>query len=160
FYSLDMGLKPIVNVLNWKGKVTATIELLGQGFTGTTGASFNGTSASFNNSSDTYMTATVPNLATTGPVTVSTFTSKMKSNRVFLVTPQVLSFDPSSGPVGTPVTITGVSLSQAKGVGFGDTIPAPFTVNSDSSINATVPAGAKTGPVGVLTPGGTGISTQ
>ena len=160
FYSLDMGLKPFVNLLNWEGKVNDTIEILGQGFMGTTQVSFNGTPATFNNISDTYMTAVVPAGATTGNITVSTFTGTMKSSRKFLVEPQVLSFSPTSGPVGTPVTITGVSLTQAKGVGFGDYIPAKFTVNSDTQITATVPQGAKTGPVGVETAGGIGISTQ
>ena len=72
--------------------------------------------------------------------------------------PTVLSFSPTSGSPGTSVTITGTSFTQAKGVGFGDTIPAQFTVNSDTQITAVVPQGAKTGPVGVKTLGGTGIS--
>jgi hypothetical protein len=70
-----------------------------------------------------------------------------------------LSFSPPSGPVGTVVTITGVSLTQTVGVGFGDDVPANFTVNSDLQVTATVPSGAKTGKVGVQTQGGTAIST-
>ncbi len=160
FYSLNTGLKPFVRLLNWEGKVGATIEILGQGFTGTTKVTFNGISATFNNVSDTYMTAVVPAGATTGYVSVSTFTTTMKSDRPFLVTPQVLSFTPSSGPVGTSVSVTGVSLTQTEGVGFGDYIPAKFTINSDTSVTAIPQEGAKSGPVGVLTPGGIGISTQ
>ena len=154
FYSLDMGLKPFVGLLNWQGKVGATVEILGQGFTGTTSVSFNGTPAVFNNSSDTYMTATVPAGATTGVVTVTTFTGTMKSNRKFLVTPQILSFDPPQGPVGTQVTINGQSLTQTKGVGFGDTKPAQFTVVNDQEVQAVVPEGAKSGWVGIQTAGG------
>ncbi|MBZ5572156.1 MAG: IPT/TIG domain-containing protein [Acidobacteriia bacterium] len=154
FYSLDMGLKQFVNLLNWQGKVNATVEMLGQGFTGTTQVSFNGTPAPFNNVSDTYMTATVPAGATTGVVTVSIFTGTMKSNRKFLVTPQILNFDPDHGPVGTPVTITGQSLTQTKGVGFGNTKPAQFTVISDTEVSAIVPLGAKSGWVGIQTAGG------
>ncbi len=160
FYSLDMGLKPLVDLVNWQGKVGATVEILGQSFTGTTQVSFNGTIATFNNLSDTYMTATVPAGATTGLVTVTTFTNTMKSNRKFLVIPQVLSFSSDHGVVGDQVTITGASFTQAQGVGFGDSIPAQFTVDSDTQITATLPPGAKTGPVGVKTPGGTGISSQ
>jgi len=158
FFSFDLGLKPFADLVTWQGKVGATIEILGQGFTGTTKVSFNGTSANFKAVSDTYLTATVPDSATTGFVGVTTAGGTLKSNRKFLVTPTILSFDPTSGPVGASVTITGTSFTQAQGVGFGDTIPAQFTVDSDTQITAIVPQGAKTGPVGVKTPGGTAIS--
>jgi len=159
-YSLDMGLGPFVSLVNWLGKVGQTVEILGQGLTGATKVSFNGTPATFKVVTDTYLTATAPAGATTGFVSVTAPGGTLKSNRKFLVMPQVLSFSPPSGPVGTQVTITGVSLSQTKGVGFGDTVPAQFTVNSDTQVTAIVPTGAKTGPVGVKTPGGTGISKQ
>jgi hypothetical protein len=60
--------------------------------------------------------------------------------------------------VGTQVTITGISLTQTQGVGFGDKVPGQFIVNSDTQVTATVPTGAKTGPVLVKTPGGLGMS--
>lgn len=157
FYSLDMGLKPFVNPLNWEGLVTNTIEILGQGFSGATQVSFNGTAAAFNAVSDNYMTAVVPEGATTGNITVTTSGGTLKSNRKFLVTPQIKTFAPTSGPVGTVVTINGDSLTQTKGVGFGDYVPAKFTVNSDQQVTATVPEGAKTGPVGIETAGGIAI---
>jgi hypothetical protein len=65
-----------------------------QGFTGTTNVSFNGASASFTVVSDTYLTATVPSGATTGFVNVTTPGGTLKSNRMFLVTPTILSFSP------------------------------------------------------------------
>jgi uncharacterized repeat protein (TIGR03803 family) len=158
FYSFDMGFKPLVDLVTWSAKVGKTVEILGQGFTGTTAVSFNGTNASFTNVSDTYMTATVPAGALTGTVTVTTFTSTMKSNRAFLVTPQIKSFTPTSGIVGTAVTITGVSLTQTTKVTIGGK-PASFTVNSDTQVTATVPPGAKTGAkITITTPGGIGSS--
>jgi uncharacterized repeat protein (TIGR03803 family) len=158
FYSLDVGFKPLVDLVTWSAKVGKTVEILGQGFTGTTAVSFNGVAAKFNNSSDTYMTATVPDGALSGPVTVTTFTSTLTSNRSFLVNPQVKSFSPASGTVGTSVTITGVSLTQTTGVTIGGKA-ASFVVNSDKQVTATVPAGAKTGKkITVTTPGGTGSS--
>jgi hypothetical protein len=51
--------------------------------------------------------------------------------------------------VGTSVTITGVSLTQATRVAFGAVAAAAFTVNSDTQITATVPTGAKTGKIGI-----------
>jgi len=160
-YSLDMDLDPFVTFLppQSQAKVGKTIGLLGQGFTGTTKVTFNGTSASFTLASDTYLTATVPDGAGTGPIRVTTPGGTLTSNKIFRVTPQLLSFDPPNGPVGTQVTITGVSLTQTKGVGFGNRIPAQFTVNSDTQVTATVPQGAQTGKIGIETKGGIAIST-
>lgn len=160
-FSLDLTLDPFVTFLppQSQAKVGKTIGLLGQGFTGTTKVTFNGTSGSFNVASDTYMTVTVPAGASTGLIRVTTPGGTLPSNRTFRVTPQLLSFDPPSGPVGTQVTITGVSLTQAQGVGFGNRVPAQFTVNSDTQVTAIVPNGAQTGPVGIQTKGGTAISS-
>lgn len=158
FYSFDVGLKPLVDLVTWSAKVGKTVEILGQGFTGTTTVSFNGVNATFNNVSDTYMTATVPAGALTGTVTVTTFTNTMKSNRAFLVTPQIKSFTPISGIVGATVTITGVSLTQATKVTVGGK-PATFTVNSDTQVTAKVPVGAKTGKITITTPGGIATSS-
>lgn len=159
FYSLGTGLAPFVRLVNWTGKVGATVEILGQGFTGATSVSFNGVSGNFTNVSDTYMTAVVPAGATTGTLIVKTFTSSMSSNRAFRVVPQITSFSPASGVVGTTVTITGVSLKQASGLTIGGKA-ATFTVTSDTQLVATVPAGALTGQkIGVTTSGGTANST-
>ena len=160
-YSLDMDLGPFVTFLppQSQAKVGKSIGLFGQGFTGATNVTFNGTPASFSVVSDTYITATVPSGAGTGAIRVSTSGGALISNKVFRVTPQLLSFAPPQGPVGTQVTITGVSLTQAKGVGFGDRIPAQYTVNSDTQVTAIVPVGAKTGKVGIETKGGTAISS-
>lgn len=153
FYSLDTGLAPFVKMVNWGGKVGNTVELLGQGFIGTTGVSFNGVAATFNNVSDTYMTATVPAGALTGRVTVTTFTGSMVSNRAFLVLPTITSFAPKSGTVGSKVMITGISLTQTTKVTIGGK-SAPFTVNSDTQVTATVPPGALTGKITITTAGG------
>ena len=71
--------------------------------------------------------------------------------------PGIFGFFPRSGPVGTTVTIYGVRLMGAKSVTFGGT-PADFTVDSDSQITATVPAGAGTGPIKIHTHPGKAVS--
>ncbi len=154
FFGLDAGLGPFARLVRDSGKVGQTGGILGQGFIGTTDVSLNGTPATFTVVSDTYLTATVPVGGTTGLVTVTTAGGTLTSNKIFRVTPQLLSFDPPSGPVGTVVTITGVSLTQTTGVGFGDSVPANFTVDSDSQVTATVPQGAVTGKVSIQTLGG------
>jgi uncharacterized repeat protein (TIGR03803 family) len=157
FYSLNMGLKPFVRLVSASGKVASTVEILGQGFTGTTEVSFDGTSATFKVSSGTYLTAKVPAGALTGSVTVATPSGNLTSNQTFRVTPQIKSFTPTKGPVGTPVHITGVSLTQATRVTFGS-VSAGFTVDSDTRVTATVPAGAETGNITITAAGGSSTS--
>jgi uncharacterized repeat protein (TIGR03803 family) len=157
-FSYNVGLGPFVSLLPYSGKVGKPVEFLGQGFTGTTSVSFNRTAATFRVVSDTYLTATVPSGAKTGAVTVVTPSATLTSNKTFRVTPQITSFAPPSGPVGTPVTITGVSLAQTTKVTFGGVKATTFTINSDMVVTATVPTGARTGKIAITTQGGTATS--
>ncbi len=61
---MSVGLKPFVELLPTYGKVGKTIDILGQGLTGTTGVSFDGVAATFNNVSDTYITAVITDRCT------------------------------------------------------------------------------------------------
>ncbi len=160
FFRWNEGLKPFVSLLApfRSGKIGDTIYVLGQGFTGTTGVSFDGVAATFTIVTDNYLSATVPTGAKTGLVTVKTPGGALTSNRAYLVTPLIKSFSPTSGKVGSSVTITGQSLLQATKVSFGVT-KATFTVNSDTQITATVPTGAKTGKIAITTPGGKATSS-
>jgi uncharacterized repeat protein (TIGR03803 family) len=85
FYSFNVDLRPFVRLLPASSEIGKTIGILGQGFKGTTRVSFNGTAASFTVVSETYLTATVPHGATTGFVTVTTPSGKLKSNTKFRV---------------------------------------------------------------------------
>jgi hypothetical protein len=71
----------------------------------------------------------------------------------------ISSFSPTSGPVGTSVTINGLHFTGATSVTFNGT-SATFTVNSGSKITATVPSGATTGKISVVKPTGTATSTD
>jgi hypothetical protein len=85
FYSLDVGLKPFVSLVTTSGSAGETVGILGQGSQRTTNVAFNGTNANFKVVSGTFMTATVPRGATTGPVTVTTPTGTFTSNPIFRV---------------------------------------------------------------------------
>jgi uncharacterized repeat protein (TIGR03803 family) len=61
---------------------------------------------------------------------------------------------PTIGMVGEAVTILGYKLTSATSVTFNGT-PATFSVEAATAILAAVPAGATTGKVQVITPGGT-----
>jgi len=86
-FSLDMGLGPFVTFVRSYGKAGQRAEILGQGFGGTTGVSFNGTAATFTVYGGTFLVATVPAGATTGPVTVTTSRRTLTSNVPFRVMP-------------------------------------------------------------------------
>jgi uncharacterized repeat protein (TIGR03803 family) len=61
--------------------------------------------------------------------------------------------NPTSGTVGSAVTILGTGLTSVTNVRFNG-IEAKFAIVSGSEITATVPNGATTGPVRVITPTG------
>ncbi|RYU74634.1 beta strand repeat-containing protein, partial [Hymenobacter persicinus] len=73
--------------------------------------------------------------------------------------PTVTSFTPASGPVGTVVTVTGTDFTGTTAVTIGGTNAPNFTVNSNTQLVVTVPAGASSGIISVTTPAGTGSSS-
>ncbi len=158
-FSVSTGLGPLIQSVTSSGKVGAAVTILGMNLTGSTAVNFGFTPATFTvNSTGTAITTSVPAGATTGLISVVTPGGTLASNATFKVVPQIKSFTPSSGPVGTVVTITGVSLTQATTVKFGGVAATSFTVNSDTQVTATVPSGAKTGKIVITTPGGTASS--
>ena len=86
-FSLDMGLAPFVTFVNRAARLGQRFGILGQGFTGTTNISLNGTPASFTVNSDTLIVATVPTGATAGLVTVSAPGGMLTSSESFYVIP-------------------------------------------------------------------------
>ncbi len=71
----------------------------------------------------------------------------------------VSSFSPTSGVVGTAVIVSGSGFAGATGVRFAG-VPAVFVILSDTSIQASVPFGATTGPIRVCIPGECGQSRR
>lgn len=71
--------------------------------------------------------------------------------------PVVSSLSPNTGAEGTSIVVAGSGLAGATTVDFGATAAA-FTVDSDSQITATAPAGE--GAVGVIVTGPGGSSTS
>ncbi|HEX8837413.1 MAG TPA: DUF4038 domain-containing protein [Candidatus Acidoferrum sp.] len=145
------------------GPVGTAVTITGTHFGATQGSStvtFNGTAASPTTWSDTSIAAPVPSGATTGSVVVtvggvasngSTFTVTSSSS-----TPTITSLSPTSGPVGTSVTITGTNFRATQGsstVTFYNNQTAAVSSWSATSIVVTVPTGAATGNVDVTVNG-------
>jgi hypothetical protein len=148
------------------GPVGTSVTIHGNNFTGpdVTSVTFDGTSATFTIDNAQRITATVPAGATTGPIAVTNPDGTATSSTNFTVTgagaPTITSFDPTSGPVGTSVRISGINFTGATAVSF-DNVNAPgFAVNgAGTRITVAVPTGATTGPIRVTTPSGTAVSS-
>jgi uncharacterized repeat protein (TIGR03803 family) len=141
-------------------KVGASVSLLGQGFTTATGVTFGTQAATYTVKSDTFLIAKPVAGSTTAQITVKEPSGNLLTFQKFKIVPSITTFSPPSGPVGTEVTITGMSLSQAASVRFGGVPATTFTVNSNTEVTATVPTGAVTGKISIVTPGGTATSAS
>jgi uncharacterized repeat protein (TIGR03803 family) len=87
-FSLDVGLAPFIKTTTTTGKVGTSVQILGQGLTGTSAVTFSVVLAtSFKVVSDTFMTAVIPVGATSGPVQVTTPSGILTSNVSFVVRP-------------------------------------------------------------------------
>lgn len=68
--------------------------------------------------------------------------------------PVIVGFDPIEGQVGNEVTITGQNLSGATQVTFNGVAANTVIEVSNAELKVNVPAGASTGKIKVITPGG------
>lgn len=66
---------------------------------------------------------------------------------------------PDHGPPGTQVTLLGLNFTGATAVKFNG-VDSAFTVDTPTQISTTVPKGATTGPITVVAPGGTAVSSD
>ena len=104
----------------------------------------------------------VPACAETGPITVTTYAGSATTAQALTVvrgTPTISDISPTSGPIGTIITITGANLQGVTSVNFTCGGLSPI-FNPDGSISAVVPNSCQTGPISVYAPYGTATSTQ
>jgi CSLREA domain-containing protein len=113
----DFTMMPRVSGLSpSKGAAGTLVTINGRGLNGVSDVQFGGVSVGAGNFtvvSSTKITAIVPALALSGPVSVMTPQGAVQSAREFLAAPRVSSVSPSSAAIGTNVTITGANLSTA-----------------------------------------------
>ncbi|MBC7381913.1 MAG: VCBS repeat-containing protein [Bacteroidia bacterium] len=116
----------------------STITITGSNFTSTTSVSFGGTAAtSFTVLSPSTITAVVGastsgNVQVNNPYGSSSLTGFTYNN----LTPAITSFSPTSGIVGTIITITGTNFTGTSSVKFGGIPAASFTILSPTTITA------------------------
>jgi len=63
-----------------------------------------------------------------------------------------MNFSPSSGPVGTVVTLNGTGFTGTNLAWVGAAHNATVNVISDTRVRVTIPAGATTGAIGIFNP--------
>ncbi|GAA4503766.1 hypothetical protein GCM10023172_29220 [Hymenobacter ginsengisoli] len=145
------------------GPVGTSLTITGTNLTNTSSITFAGTSnntvtTGFTvNATGTQITGVVvPSGAQTGSVTVTTPGGSSNGLPFTVIAAPVLtSLNPTSGPVGSSVTLTGTNLTGATAVSFNGTAATNVVMVSATTVTATVPTGATTGNVTVTTPGGT-----
>jgi protocatechuate 3,4-dioxygenase beta subunit len=140
-----------------------TVTINGTGFTGATAVGFNGTPQTvLTVTGDIKITANVPAGATTGAITVTAPGGLATSATSFTVLPSITTFTPTSGPLGTSVTINGSGFTGLAGVTFtSGAAAATLAFVSDAKVTAIVPAAAANGPITVTAGGNTSApSTQ
>jgi Bacterial Ig domain/IPT/TIG domain/Purple acid Phosphatase, N-terminal domain/Putative collagen-binding domain of a collagenase len=158
----NTGQTPSISGLSPTSGLTGTpVVITGANFGASQGSStvtFHGTAATPTSWSATSITVPVPTGATTGNVVV-TVSGVASSGVSFTVTaaaaPVISSLNPSSGTVGTAITVTGTNFGASQGsstVTFHGAAATP-TSWSATSITVPVPTGATTGNVVVTVSG-------
>ncbi|HEY1495185.1 MAG TPA: IPT/TIG domain-containing protein, partial [Candidatus Solibacter sp.] len=160
-FTVNAVAPTITSLWPTSGPPGTAVIIIGAQFGSSQGAStvtFNGVNAgAAGNWSDTSITVTVPSSASTGNLVVTV--GGLASNGVLFTAgtpPSITLLWPRSGPVGTPVTITGVNFGATQGpstVTFGGIAAGPAAYWSATSITVTVPSGAATGSVVVTVNG-------
>ena len=115
--------------------------------------------------SDTQLTATIP-AHSAGMVHVRVTTPGGTSavskadDYTYESVPTVSAISPASGAAGKVITVTGTGITPGVTVAFGASPAAHRSPGSPTTkLQATVPAGSRTVPVTITTPGGTSTAS-
>ena len=145
------------------GSVGSGITISGENFIEVISIKFNQTVTTNFSVLGGQIGVSVPSGASTGPITVVTSAGSVTSAGIFLVlqtgVPIILGFSPQEGPPGTVLTVSGDHFGDISAVMFNDVPASAFTLIG-SQISVTVPKNATTGPIAVVNPSGSGVSSQ
>jgi len=162
---MNFTVTPVPSVTNLSpntGAIGSSVTIAGSNFNAQGAGSqvtFGGTSATITGWTTNSITANVPSSAITGNVVVTAAGGVQSAGIPFTVTPapSISSLTPSSGAVGSSVTIAGSNFN-AQGTGsavkFGSIPVTSITSWTTNSITAVVPSAAVSGNVVVTDAGG------
>ena len=89
----------------------------------------------------------------------SAISNEAQATTLEALPPTLIRFSPTQGSEGTRVTLTGTNLFEANSIEFNGVSAPEFEIASGTSIEVIVPRGATSGPISVVAPGGTAVST-
>lgn len=149
------------------GPVGTSVTINGSGYSSSSVVLFSGpcgTASCRKQAASTFfssyqLTAVVPSGASSGPIGVRNgygAVTLSSSNFTLTTSPTITSFSPTSGAVGTAVTINGSAFSatpSGNAVTFNGTAAVVGSNSTVSTIYATVPTGATSGPIRVTVSG-------
>lgn len=150
------------------GPASTIVRIYGTGFSATATqdkVKFNGVQATITSASVTQIVTSVPNGATTGPITVTTPSGSASSTAPFTIgfskSPTITGFTPNIGSSGTAVGITGTNFQTTT---FSDAVRFNLTLSPVAnatalSIKTSVPVEATSGRISVATQYGKATST-
>jgi large repetitive protein len=143
------------------GPVSTPVTIVGANLNvGTPVVIIGGVNAVVQSASFSQLTALVPAGATTGPITVTTRDGAATSSTRFYLPPSITAVSPRSGLPSTWVKISGVNFTDASAVSFNAQPADRFAVTNNTTLGAAVPAGVTSGPISVVTPGGTAVAAS
>ncbi len=142
------------------GAVGTTVTVSGTRLTGITGIRVNGTAGTIvGTPTATAATFTVGDGSTSGRISLSTPGGLAVSSSSFSFDPGITNFTPTSGATGREVTITGTNLSTVTAVTVNGTPGIIVGTPGNASLTFRVGTGSTTGPISVVNPAGTAISS-
>jgi len=154
-------IPPGVTGFTPRGRVGDSLSITGRSFRAVSSIAF-GTAVTTNFTvlSPTNLTVVVPsNAPASGPLAVESPGGRFLTSSNFVLQPRILSFTPTRGDRGTNVIITGTGLAGVQQVQFGGVPAVPSAVGA-TRVTVTVPLGAGTGPITVVSASGQDVSTD
>jgi len=154
----DVYYQPLVSRFTPTAAAGSLIEIVGVSLKGANQVLFGAEPATPVSVTPTNFFVKVPPITTPVRLTVFTPGGAYLTSTNFNLAPTIGAFTPAGGIAGTPVTLTGTGLAGATKVRFGN-LDAPVVSAAVGRLETLVPLSAITGPITVITPWGTNITS-
>lgn len=154
----------ITNISPAYGLPGASVTITGKNFSSILSGNtvkFNTLAATLTAATSTSLTVTIPPGATTGKISITVHDLTATSSDDFVIPPTITSFSPSSGIIGSSLTIigTGFNATIANNIVKLNNKLASVTSATTTSLTVTVPAEALTDKISIIVSGQTVTSS-